>query len=456
MNIPVNITPKPMYINSIRHNYYGQGGTDSIVSQFFERKNVKNGTFLDVGALDGKRFSNTYLLERAGWKGVCVEMHPSYAFLLRHNRPNSVCYSCGVSDEDKVEKTVSLNWRGSLSTTDLELESHFEEDYELWYGDRSKSQINGFLNGLHKVKLRTLNSIMDDNIESFPHFDFVSIDIDGSEKKALQHCNLDKINPTLLSLEWSVVGEEYIIEYAKQYNMIPARKVGADMLFTRSQEDADIINSLEVMGRQIKCAHPCTYNINNYMVPMFEESVARFFGSRHAVAVDSCTHGLELCLRHQNIEKITIPARTYLSVPFLATKLGLEWEWREENWKDYYQLGGTNIYDSAVLWKKDSYIPGTFMCLSFQFQKHLSLGRGGMILTDDTEAACKLKKMSHDGREPRVPWREQDIDTIGYHYYMTPETAALGLEKLPEAIDTEPRQWVIEDWPDLRNMEIFK
>ena len=65
--------------------------------------------------------------------------------------------------------------------------------------------------------------------------------------------------------------------------MIPARKVGADMLFTRSQEDADIINSLEVMGRQIKCAHPCAHNINNYMVPMFEESVARFFGSRHAV-----------------------------------------------------------------------------------------------------------------------------------------------------------------------------
>tara|TARA_R110000824_G_scaffold199900_3_gene383931 strand:- start:7128 stop:7706 length:579 start_codon:yes stop_codon:yes gene_type:complete len=192
------------------------------------------------------------------------------------------------------------------------------------------------------------------------------------------------------------------------------------------------------------------------MISSFEESIADFFGSTHAVAVDCCTHGLELCLRHQNIKKITIPARTYLSIPFLAIKLGLEWEWREENWINYYQLGDTNIYDAAVLWEKDSYIPGTFMCLSFQFQKHLSLGRGGMILTDDEFAAWELKKMSHDGRQPDVPWRKQNVDTIGYHYYMTPETAELGLQKLPTAVQTIPKQWAIEDWPDLRNMEIFK
>ena len=119
-------------------------------------------------------------------------------------------------------------------------------------------------------------------------------------------------------------------------------------------------------------------------------------------------------------------------------------------------LGGTNIIDAAVLWKENSYIPGTLMCLSFQFQKHLSLGRGGMILTDDYDACHELTQMSYDGRIPNVPWREQNIDTIGYHYYMTPETATLGLEKLPKAIKTKPRDWVVEDWPDLRDMELYK
>ena len=39
---------------------------------------------------------------------------------------------------------------------------------------------------------------------------------------------------------------------------------------------------------------------------------------------------------------------------------------------------------------------------------------------------------------------------------MTPETAFLGLQKLPEAIKTKPRKWKITDWADLTQMKIFK
>ena len=191
-------------------------------------------------------------------------------------------------------------------------------------------------------------------------------------------------------------------------------------------------------------------------VTKFENEIAQFFGSPFAVAVDCCTHAIELCLRYNNSNNITIPNRTYISVPFLAKKLNLNWEWKEEEWQDYYLIGNTNIYDAAVLWKRNSYVPGSFMCLSFQFQKHLSLGRGGMILTDNEGDAISLRKMSYDGREPNIPWRTQNINTIGYHYYMTPETAELGLQKLPEATQQKPRQWSLEDWPDLRKMEVFQ
>ena len=126
-------------------------------------------------------------------------------------------------------------------------------------------------------------------------------------------------------------------------------------------------------------------------------------------------------------------------------------------WQDYYKVNEhlKPIYDAAVLWKKDSYIPGSFMCLSFQFQKHLSLGRGGAILCDNKEDAIALKKMSYDGRLPNIPWRDQDIESYGYHYYMTPETAQLGLEYFDEAVKQKPRQWTITDWPDLTKMAVF-
>jgi hypothetical protein len=191
------------------------------------------------------------------------------------------------------------------------------------------------------------------------------------------------------------------------------------------------------------------------VITKFENEIANFFGSKYAIAVDSCTHGIELCLILKNIKKIKVPKHTYLSVPFLAHKLNIELEWKDENWKDYYYLT-EDIIDAAVLWKKNSYIPKTFMAVSFQYKKHLSLGRGGVILTDNTEAASLLKKMSYDGREPDKPWREQNIKMFGYHYYMTPETAELGLKKLPNAITSEPLQWTINDWPDLTEMDIFK
>lgn len=187
----------------------------------------------------------------------------------------------------------------------------------------------------------------------------------------------------------------------------------------------------------------------------FENEVAKFFGAPHAVAVDCCTHGLELCLRHRKANKITVPKHTYLSVPMLADKLSLDLIWTDEKWKDFYYVT-EDIIDAAVNWKKDSYIPGTYMCVSFQFRKHLSLGRGGIILFDKKEDFDTLKKMSYDGRSPDESWSVQNIKTIGYHYYMTPETAELGLKKLPEAISRVPKKWVYTDWPDLTKMDVFK
>jgi hypothetical protein len=191
------------------------------------------------------------------------------------------------------------------------------------------------------------------------------------------------------------------------------------------------------------------------IIEEFEKEVAKFFGAPYAVATDCCTHGLELSLRYKNTKKISVPKHTYLSVPMLADKLNLDLEWRDEKWQDYYYLTD-DIIDAAVLWKPNSYIPNTYMSVSFQFKKHLSLGRGGIILFDNKNAYDILKKMSYDGRNPDLPWTEQNIKTIGYHYYMTPETAELGLKKLPTAIATKPKQWVYTDWNDLTTMDVFK
>jgi dTDP-4-amino-4,6-dideoxygalactose transaminase len=190
------------------------------------------------------------------------------------------------------------------------------------------------------------------------------------------------------------------------------------------------------------------------IITEFENKIAEFYGSPYAVSTDCCTHALELCLLYTNTKEVSIPKNTYLSVPMTAKKLNLKWDWRYEEWQDFYHIG-SEIYDAAVLWKRNSYIPGTFMCLSFQYKKHLSLSRGGMILTDSKSAYTDLIKLGYDGRNRNTPWAQQEVTSYGYHYYMTPETAQQGLDKLPDAISSDPRKWSWQDYPDLSNFHVF-
>jgi len=190
-------------------------------------------------------------------------------------------------------------------------------------------------------------------------------------------------------------------------------------------------------------------------VELFEKKIAEFYGARYAVATDCCTHAVELSLRYTNAVQADSPKHTYISIPFTFEKLGIKWSFVDVKWHDYYYVTDS-VIDAAVYWKKNGYIPNTFMCLSFQFKKHLALGRGGAILLDNKKDYINLKKMSYDGRMPNSSWIEQDIESMGYHYYMTPETAQLGINRLDTAIKTTPKKWSYRDYPNLTNMKVFR
>ena len=191
-------------------------------------------------------------------------------------------------------------------------------------------------------------------------------------------------------------------------------------------------------------------------VQLFEQTIANYYNAPYAVATDCCTHAIELCLRLIKPKRVTCPNHTYLSIPMTFVKLNLDWNFVEEQWANYYYIGNTNIIDAAVYFKENSYIPNTLMCLSFQYKKHLNLGRGGMILLDSPNQALTLKKMSYDGREPNIPWADQNIDMIGYHYYMTPETAVEGILRFDRVKNKIPVKWSWQNYPNISLMKVFQ
>lgn len=201
------------------------------------------------------------------------------------------------------------------------------------------------------------------------------------------------------------------------------------------------------------------YNFNNpfEVLEIFENKLANFFGSKHAVLVDSCTHGLELCFRilKDDNKNVSVPVHTYMSVPMMLSKLNLDYSFRKDEWNNYYKLGDYNIYDAAVLWKQNSYISNSYMCVSFQIKKHIKIGRGGVILLDNTDHYELLKKLRYDGRDLTKPHAEDDVEFIGYHYYMTPEDAALGIILFDENAYKDPEQWSWKNYKNLKEYKVF-
>jgi len=195
------------------------------------------------------------------------------------------------------------------------------------------------------------------------------------------------------------------------------------------------------------------------IVQMFEEEIAEYTGAPYAVSVDSCTNALFLCCTYLKVKEVTIPSKTYLSVPMSIIHSGAQviFDKRTEtnNWCGTYQLKPYPIYDAAKRLTTNMYIPNSYMCLSFHIKKHLGIGKGGMILTDNKEAVEWFKKARYEGRSEKY-YREDNISSLGWNMYMTPQEAAQGLCLLQNYPLHNKDLDETNGYRDLTEFEIFK
>lgn len=198
------------------------------------------------------------------------------------------------------------------------------------------------------------------------------------------------------------------------------------------------------------------------IIGIFEEKLATYSGSRYCALVDCCSNGLFLALKARGLknELISIPSRTYASVPMQIIHSGNSYRLTDQEWSGIYQLGKTGIWDSAARFTKDMFIGnGAMQVLSFQIKKRLPIGRGGAVLTDSWEEYNAIKLMSYDGRDLLTPYTDQNhIKTLGYHFYMTPEDAARGIMIMDGLHDVNEDTMDSSHYPDLREIgleEVF-
>jgi hypothetical protein len=102
----------------------------------------------------------------------------------------------------------------------------------------------------------------------------------------------------------------------------------------------------------------------------FEKELSKYTGAAYVITVDNMSNALFLTLYYQNIKgkEITIPSRTYPSVPCEIIHAGGKVKFRQvegKTLKGPYQLEGSKTWDSALRFTHNMYIPDTHMCVSF-------------------------------------------------------------------------------------------
>jgi dTDP-4-amino-4,6-dideoxygalactose transaminase len=196
----------------------------------------------------------------------------------------------------------------------------------------------------------------------------------------------------------------------------------------------------------------------------FEKKVAEYTGAPYAVALDNMSNALFLALYYEKVAglEITIPARTYMSVPCEIIHAGAKVKFEPvegSKIKGAYQLKPTKVWDCALKFTHNMYESNTHMCLSFTGPyKHLKLGKGGMILTDDEAAYKWFKKARFSGRN-ECSYHEDTFDMLGWNFYMMPEIAARGLLLMTQFynLDGSPKENADLElpYPDLSKYKIY-
>jgi FkbM family methyltransferase len=167
----------------------------------------RNGVFVDVGANDYVQNSNTYFLEKdRGWSGIAIDALPEFADGYRQHRPQTRFLAAFVSD------VGGQSVQFFVPRTNKEVASA-SEAFTADQGERGEAR---------QVPTTTLNEVLGQ--AGVGRVDFLSMDIELSEPKALAGFDIERFHPALVCIEAHPLVRQQILDYFARHRYVVLAK----------------------------------------------------------------------------------------------------------------------------------------------------------------------------------------------------------------------------------------
>ncbi len=187
-------------------NSYSQNSEDIFIDDILGNKKV--GFYVDVGAYDPTRLSNTKRFYLRGWSGINIEPDPKKITRFYKHRPRDINLNLGIAN--KIGKLTYYKFQPeTLSTFSSQAANGYKKE--------------GFkLIGTSKISVRKLSDIFSGYCND-KHIDFLSVDVEGYDFEVLKSNDWKKYRPTLICVESNPISDMAI---ESLFTKVGYKKVG--------------------------------------------------------------------------------------------------------------------------------------------------------------------------------------------------------------------------------------
>lgn len=194
------------------HKSFSQCGEDMIARYYLNRK---KGFYVDIGAYHPKKISNTFYFYLRGWRGINIDGSKKAIALFKKARP----------------KDINLNTCVGLTNEDAEIQFfHFKSPEINTFKAESLPEILKYHKqspvSVETISLRSLESILDENLPKNQEIDLMTIDAEGADFEILLSNNWDLYRPKVIVIEKHCTIYEFLQSDMHQFLINKAYTLG--------------------------------------------------------------------------------------------------------------------------------------------------------------------------------------------------------------------------------------